>query len=110
MRRIELQHSQETVAKKLGLTFQQLQKYENGTNRVSASKLYEIAKILSVPISFFFDEEQNELGKSDLLNELEARQIKDGLQLLKAFMNIEDPVVRRKALLLIESLARATEK
>lgn len=55
-RREEIGVSQATVAKAAGVTFQQLQKYETGTNRVSASRLYDIAQFLKVPISYFFDE------------------------------------------------------
>jgi transcriptional regulator with XRE-family HTH domain len=65
MRRKLLGVSQEQLADALGLTFQQVQKYERGANRVSASKLYEIAKTLQVPVSFFFD------GLADPMNDVE---------------------------------------
>src|SRR4051794_15653843 len=56
LRRLQLTLSQTDLARKLGLTFQQVQKYEKGTNRVSCSRLYEIANILKVPVSFFFSD------------------------------------------------------
>jgi transcriptional regulator with XRE-family HTH domain len=56
MRRIMLHMSQETLAKKLGLTFQQVQKYEKGTNRIGASRLYQISEILDVPVAFLFED------------------------------------------------------
>src|SRR6516165_6183716 len=65
MRRLMLHMSQERLAEQLGLTFQQVQKYEKGTNRISASRLQEISNILSVPVPYFFEDQPSEqMGSS----------------------------------------------
>ena len=112
MRRKMLGISQETLADALGLTFQQVQKYERGANRVSASKLYEIAKTLQVPVSFFFDgladpvtNESDDVGAAadriitDFLNTPE------GLELAEMFPKIGRGRVRRHGLDLGRALA-----
>jgi transcriptional regulator with XRE-family HTH domain len=77
MRRILLGQSQESVAARLGVSFQQLQKYESGTNRVSASRLYDAAHILMVPISYFFDEMPE--GVRHGTSETSADTVSDGI-------------------------------
>jgi transcriptional regulator with XRE-family HTH domain len=113
MRRIILGMSQEKLADTLGVTFQQVQKYEKGTNRIGASRLQEISKSLQVPPSFFFDgaptggvptelgfrEEAAAAFVTDFLSTAE------GLQLNKAFSRIHDAKVRRKILELVVALA-----
>lgn len=113
LRRNMLGMSQEKLGENLGITFQQIQKYEKGTNRVGASRLQAIASIMSVPVSFFFEDapggESNEprgLAEDgstsyvvDFLNSAE------GIQLNRAFVQIPDPKVRRKVLELVKLLA-----
>lgn len=114
MRRMMLGVSQEKLGEALGVTFQQIQKYEKGTNRVSASRLQHTARILDVPVSFFFDgapadsnpvagfaSGSGETYLPDLLG------TPDGMQLGKAFMRIKNPKVRRKIVDLVETLAEA---
>lgn len=97
MRRLMLEMSQEKLGEKLGLTFQQVQKYEKGTNRIGASRLQHISQILKVPVSFFFD---GALGKqaddgsskapvADYVSDFLSSS--DGLALTKAFTNIKTP-------------------
>ncbi|MFZ1679670.1 MAG: helix-turn-helix transcriptional regulator [Rhizobiaceae bacterium] len=112
MRRNMLGMSQEKLGEHLGITFQQIQKYEKGTNRVGASRLQAISTVLKVPVSFFFEDAPgldqaaakgfSEDGGSfvyDFLNSAE------GLQLNRAFMKIGDPKVRRKIIDLVKALA-----
>ncbi len=113
MRRILISLSQEKLGDQLGLTFQQVQKYEKGSNRISASRLWQMAQILGVPVSFFFDDlpketagEQPGFGESagegalmDFLNSTE------GFQLNLAFSRIKDTAVRRKLVELAKALA-----
>ncbi len=115
MRRMLVGMSQEKLGDALGLTFQQVQKYEKGANRVSASRLYQVASTLGVPIQFFFDDmpvsthsnqpdgfaEGNNAGMlMDFLNSSE------GFQLGRAFSTIEDANVRRRVLDLVKSLSK----
>lgn len=113
MRRIMLSMSQEKLADTLGVTFQQVQKYEKGTNRIGASRLQEISKSLQVPPSFFFDGAPaggvpTEMGFSE---DAAASFVTDflstseGLQLNKAFARIKDAKVRRRLLELVIALA-----
>ncbi len=104
--------SQEQLGHKLGVTFQQVQKYEKGTNRVSASRLWQAAKILGVPVSFFFDqatditEDQLEgftdTGQSQI-NDL--TQSTESLVLLRHFTQIPQSAIRRAVVDLTRSLA-----
>ncbi len=83
--------SQTAVAERLGLTFQQLQKYERGHNRISASKLYELANIFDVPVAYFF--EGMEAGK-DAPSRDETLIKRETLELVRAYYSISDPAVR----------------
>jgi transcriptional regulator with XRE-family HTH domain len=110
MRRRMLQISQEQLADALKLTFQQVQKYERGANRVSASKLYEIAKTLKVPVAFFFDGLADPATSTSDGSGARANQIvtdflstPEGLDLAEAFPKIGRGRVRRQ----IVDLARA---
>ncbi len=109
MRRKMLGVSQERLAEALGLTFQQVQKYERGSNRVSASKLYEIARFLSAPVSYFFDgladpSTSGEGGGSEqLVNDF--LMTGEGLELASTFPKIQRPRVRRRILELVRTLA-----
>ncbi|GAB4572706.1 MAG: helix-turn-helix transcriptional regulator [Rhodothalassiaceae bacterium] len=95
-RRLLAGMSQDAFASKLGITFQQVQKYEKGTNRISASRLYRMAKILNTPISYFFAE----MGERQLPPKLR----REGLELVRAFNGIESPAMRKQVLQLIEAL------
>lgn len=117
MRRMLAGVSQEKLGEALGLTFQQVQKYEKGANRISASRLQQIAGFLEVPVSFFFDgapggEAQPSGGFSD---NAAAAYISDflasseGLQLGKAFSRIKNAKVRRRIIDMIESIADEQE-
>ncbi|WP_454760921.1 helix-turn-helix domain-containing protein [Caulobacter segnis] len=115
MRRKLIGVSQEKLADALGLTFQQVQKYELGSNRISASKLYEIAKILKVPIAFFFvglaDTATNAMAYEASRRELVIRNFlttPEGLELAAAFPRIGRGRVSRELLDLIRMIADET--
>ncbi|MEO3429046.1 helix-turn-helix transcriptional regulator [Pelagibius sp. CAU 1746] len=123
LRRVFLGYSQEKLANALGLTFQQIQKYERGANRISASKLYELSRILSVPVTYFFEgvESEGESGSAagqeagvtvastihssdpDFTNQRET------LQLISSYYRIPDAKVRAEVLSLLKTLGRTTE-
>ena len=118
MRRKLLGVSQEQLADSLGLTFQQVQKYERGANRVSASKLYEIAKTLQVPVSFFFDGLADPMDGSDGDEVgLQAERIvqeflttPEGLELAEVFPKIGRGRVRRPVLDRVRALAEEASR
>ena len=98
MRRLMLDMSQEKLGGALGLTFQQVQKYEKGTNRIGASRLQAIAHILQVTISFFFDGLPGPSIKGDAPSPAYVSDFlatADGLALVRAFTRIKDPKLRR---------------
>jgi transcriptional regulator with XRE-family HTH domain len=103
--------SQERLGELLGLTFQQVQKYEKGINRIGAGRLFEVAGILGVPVSFFYEDADaggptsgfSEAGEPPPVMEFLASG--EGLQLSLAFMRIRDAKVRRRILDLVRSLA-----
>jgi transcriptional regulator with XRE-family HTH domain len=117
MRRMMLSMSQEKLGNALGLTFQQVQKYEKGTNRIGASRLQQISGILQVPVAFFFEgapempgthahglaEAPSPAYVSDFL------ATSDGLALTKAFMRIPDAKLRRRIVDLVEQIAGGDE-
>ncbi|PTT11106.1 helix-turn-helix domain-containing protein [Caulobacter sp. HMWF025] len=116
MRRKLMGVSQEQLADSLGLTFQQVQKYERGANRVSASKLYEIARTLQVPVSFFFDGLADPIGDQDV-DEAGAHAERvvqeflttpEGLELAEVFPRIGRGRVRRQVLDLVRAMAEET--
>jgi transcriptional regulator with XRE-family HTH domain len=114
LRRMMLGMSQEKLGEKLGITFQQIQKYEKGTNRVGASRLQHIATVLQVPVSFFFEDAPGHTGEgfsesnaSTYLTEFLSTS--DGLQLNRAFVRIEDPKVRRRIVDLVRAVAGEAE-
>jgi len=115
-RRLMLGMSQERLAEQIGVTFQQVQKYEKGTNRIGASRLQAIAGVLAVPVAFFFQQDNSQplntegLGAINGLEDLsDFLTSKEGLNLNKAFMKINDPSVRQSVLTLIKSLASASD-
>ena len=114
MRRMLVGMSQEKLGEHLDLTFQQVQKYEKGSNRISASRLYDMARILDVPVQFFFDdmpgkalsrpvagfaENQDSFQMTDFLTS------SDGAQLIRAFADIKSSEVRRKVIDLVKSIS-----
>jgi transcriptional regulator with XRE-family HTH domain len=109
--------SQEKLGELLGLTFQQIQKYEKGVNRVGAGRLFRIAKILNVDIPYFFQDVQDNLsgGQPGFAEEGAAPPVMEfvssgeGLQLTLAFMRIKDARVRKRVLELVKSMADASE-
>ncbi|MBB4211101.1 transcriptional regulator [Rhodothalassium salexigens] len=117
LRRTLLGMSQEKLGTALGLTFQQIQKYERGANRIGSSRLYRIARILEVPVSFFFDdmpeqivttqpglaEEPPEPFETDYLSRRET------LELVRAYYRIEDPKLRKRFFELLRSVAYAED-
>lgn len=116
MQRVLMKMSQEKLGEALGLTFQQVQKYEKGTNRIGASRLQQISKTLNVPPSFFFEgapvagasgngfvEESSSQYVVDFLSSAE------GLHLNRSFARIKDPKVRKKVIDLIATLAEQEE-
>lgn len=116
LRRMLLGMSQEKLGEHLGLTFQQVQKYEKGVNRIGASRLFDLAKTLGVPIQFFYDEApvgahgapQASPGFAEQPSEsyvVEFLGTREGLELNKAFARISDPRVRRSIVDLVRSLA-----
>jgi transcriptional regulator with XRE-family HTH domain len=117
LRRNMLGMSQEKLGESLGITFQQIQKYEKGSNRVGASRLQAIAGILSVPVSFFFEDApgQEAHGAKGLAEEGSPSFVVDflnsaeGLQLNRAFVRISDVKVRRRIIDLVKALAADDE-
>lgn len=110
LRRMMLGMSQEKLGEQLGITFQQIQKYEKGTNRIGASRLQNIATVLSVPVSFFFDGApgQGSSGASDSKSGsyvVDFLSSSEGLQLNRAFVRISDSKVRRRIVDLVRALA-----
>src|SRR6202167_4584451 len=115
MRRLMLDMSQTDIADALGLTFQQVQKYEKGTNRIGASRLQHISNILQVPVAFFFEGAPNvQLGgtRHDHVGEAPSPAYvsdflatSDGLALTKAFTRIGDSKLRRRIVDLVEQIA-----
>ena len=113
MRRTLLGLSQEKLGDALGLTFQQVQKYERGANRVGSSRLYEISRILDVPISFFFEEMTGDVssaGAAAPVNTGEGAQRdplakRETLELVRAYYRIDDPRVRKRVFELMKSIA-----
>ena len=112
MRRKMLGMSQEKLGEALGLTFQQVQKYEQGTNRMGASRLQHIAHILQIPVPFFFEGAPQDTGQFEgngkaaspaYVDEFLASS--DGRALTKAFMRIKDRGMRRRIVELVEELA-----
>lgn len=114
LRRMLLGMSQEKLGEHLGLTFQQVQKYEKGVNRIGASRLFDLSRVLGVPVQFFYDEAPSELmegnvplGFTERPTEtyvVEFLSTREGLELNKAFVKIADPRVRRSVVELVRSL------
>ena len=115
-RRMLLGMSQEKLGEKLGLTFQQIQKYEKGINRIGASRLFDLAQVLGVSVQFFYEEAPASADAPRLLTAgfgekpaegsiVEFLRSRDGLELNKAFVRISDVKARRAIVDLVRSLA-----
>jgi transcriptional regulator with XRE-family HTH domain len=115
MRRMMLGMSQEKLGDALALTFQQVQKYEKGTNRIGASRLQQISNILQVPVAFFFEGAPHLTDGTMVSDNMESAPsptyvsdflaTSDGLSLTKAFMRIPDPKLRRRIVDLVQQIA-----
>ena len=101
LRRVEIEISQSELADKLGVSFQQVQKYEKGVNRVGAHRLQQIASALNVPMTFFYDGD----GKTREVESLLFLDSSFSLRLLRAYSKIKDQAVQRQLVSLIESIA-----
>jgi len=115
IRRMLIGMSQERPGELLGLTFQQVQKYEKGVNRIGAGRLFDVSRILGVPIDYFYEGVSAQLaGQEGFAEEstppvMEFVSSGEGLQLSLAFMKIKDPKVRKRVLDLVKSLADEEE-
>ena len=108
IRRMLIGMSQERLGDLLGLTFQQVQKYEKGVNRIGAGRLFEVSRILNVPVDFFYEgvnEGATGSNESDGAPVMDFVSSGEGLQLSLAFMKIKDAKVRKRVLDLVKSLA-----
>ncbi|ABC24392.1 helix-turn-helix domain-containing protein [Rhodospirillum rubrum] len=123
LRRTLLGMSQEQLANAVGVTFQQIQKYERGSNRVSASRLYDISKVLGVPVAFFFEDIGDEVTSARLAPivpditgsglsepaipayEQDPLQKNETLELIRAYWRLPTDTVRKRALDLLKSLS-----
>ncbi len=122
LRRTLLGLSQERLGDAIGLTFQQVQKYERGANRIGASRLYELSRVLDVPVSFFFDDIVPEVAEAVDAHLVGSKEPAPGryqpdpmmrretLELVRAYYRILDPQLRRRLFDLTKSIANAAEK
>src|SRR5579871_2800416 len=114
-RRMIIGMSQEKLGERMNLTFQQIQKYEKGTNRIGASRLFQLSRILEVPVGYFFEDAfaaSPSAQPSNSLHEPEQEAYildfvnsREGLELNKAFAKIQDPKVRRRVIDLVRALS-----
>jgi transcriptional regulator with XRE-family HTH domain len=108
MRRLMLAMSQTALGEAVGVSFQQIQKYEIGRNRIGASRLLEIARTLQVPAAFFFDDAPGPQGNgadNQSIDDLtEFMTTREGVELAKAFMQIDNVQIRRRIVDLVEQI------
>ncbi len=112
LRRTLLGMSQEKLGKALGLTFQQVQKYERGANRIGSSRLFQLSRILDVPVSFFFDEMAPEATRkadgmaedNKQVFEVDKLSRRETLELVRAYYKITDPTVRKKIFEMVKAV------
>lgn len=118
MRRTLLGMSQEKLGKALGLTFQQVQKYERGANRIGSSRLFKLSRILDVPVGFFFDDMADASGKrargmsesSPAAYDPEQLTKRETLELVRAYYRIRDPKIRKRTFELVKAIAHSFNK
>jgi transcriptional regulator with XRE-family HTH domain len=118
-RRMGMRLSQTKLGQAIGVTFQQIQKYESGTNRVGASNLYKIAKTLGVDVSFFYDGMTPEAGSlvgmpgmadsAPMPIEANPMNSRESFELMHNYFRVADPMVRKRLLQLIRTIAQAGE-
>ncbi|NQV57213.1 MAG: helix-turn-helix transcriptional regulator [Rhodospirillales bacterium] len=118
LRRTLMGLSQEKLGEAVGLTFQQIQKYERGANRIGASRMFDLSKVLDVPVSFFFDDMPEDVKKRDAaptgLDDQEQAKLerdpltrRETLELVRAYYNIGSTAVRKRVFELVKSLAKS---
>ncbi len=121
LRRTLLGMSQEKLGDAIGLTFQQVQKYERGANRIGSSRLFDLSRVLDVPIAFFFDEMPGDVAASSpaqtrgmaeepVSYELDPMAKRETLELVRAYYKITDPHVRKRLFELTKALGAAAGK
>ncbi len=121
LRRTLLGMSQEKLGDAIGLTFQQVQKYERGANRIGSSRLFDLSRVLDVPIEFFFDEMPGDVAASSpaqtrgmaeapVSYELDPMAKRETLELVRAYYKITDPHVRKRLFELTKALGAAAGK
>lgn len=112
MRRMLLGMSQDKLGDALGLTFQQIQKYEKGVNRIGASRIFELARVLDVPIQYFYEDfggkSARAMGFAESASDsfMELLHSPEGVQLCRHFSEIQDPKVRKRVLDLVKTLSQ----
>ncbi len=122
LRRTLLGMSQEKLGEAIGLTFQQVQKYERGANRIGASRLFDLSRVLDVPVSFFFDDMSDDtsqqsprmmmagpIEETPASMEADPMTKRETLELVRAYYRITDPQVRKRVFELAKALANANE-
>ena len=121
LRRTLLGMSQEKLGDAIGLTFQQVQKYERGANRIGSSRLFDLSRVLDVPIEFFFDEMPDDvaanspaqtrgMAEEPVSYELDPMAKRETLELVRAYYKITDPHVRKRLFELTKALGAAAGK
>ena len=122
LRRTLLGMSQEKLGDAIGLTFQQVQKYERGANRIGSSRLFDLSRVLDVPVSFFFDDMPPEIAESTPGTDSELAEAssepyaagplakRETLELVRAYYQIDEPAVRKRLFDLAKALANTAEK
>jgi transcriptional regulator with XRE-family HTH domain len=109
-RRVQLGMSQEKLGEALGLTFQQVQKYERGTNRVGASRLWDMSRILGVPVSYFYSGDEDAEESAGLAPAGEDPTMRrETTELVRTYYRILDPAMRRRVFELAKALARRSD-
>ena len=122
LRRTLMGFSQEKLGAALGLTFQQVQKYERGANRIGASRLFDLSRVLDVPVSYFFDDMSDDTQAQSPLNIIKGAPVlllspatvedpmakRETLELVRAYYNIDDPLVRKRVYELAKTLGGET--
>ncbi|MDE1148989.1 MAG: helix-turn-helix transcriptional regulator [Azospirillaceae bacterium] len=114
LRRTLLGMSQEKLGEAIGLTFQQVQKYERGANRIGASRLFDLSRVLDVPVSFFFDDMAGD-NPADIVDEAlpdmgfdaDPMAKRETLELVRAYYRIADPAVRKRLFELTKAVANS---
>ncbi|MDD2840503.1 MAG: helix-turn-helix transcriptional regulator [Rickettsiales bacterium] len=116
IKRNELGLSQNKIGELTGVTFQQIQKYEKGSNRIGSSRLYDFAKILKVPVSYFFDQYEAAYGSKGYLTDSKVNfddknsvSEKEVITLIKNFSAIKEPTLRKSIITLAKTLSKKDE-